>query len=187
MTCLRIIWGIKMTKSINEDLKSHVYALVRLCDDLKEDMFKPNISKIHELLTDEEAIAIGDRVKFYRKNHPFERALTQKELANKVGVDQAIISRLERGDKYAISYHINKISKALRLKVETLMLDEDEYSTINDELNSLRRNLSRLRSKIVYDINQSTNAQNEYEKKIRLINIDIINLIKEIDRDLKEK
>ena len=176
-----------MTKAINEELKAHVQALVRLSNDLKEDMFKPNISKIHDLLTDEEAVAIGDRVKFYRKNHPFESALTQNELANKVGVDQAIISRLERGDKYAISYHINKVSKALRLKIETLLLDEDEYSSINNELNNLRRNLSRLRSKIVNDINQSTNAQNEYEKKIRLINNDIVKLIKEIDEDLKGK
>ncbi len=54
------------------------------------------------------------------------RALTQKELADKAGVTQLSITRIETGQQNARPTTVRKLAKALRIKPEQLFRDPDQ-------------------------------------------------------------
>ncbi|EHK0752622.1 helix-turn-helix domain-containing protein [Vibrio parahaemolyticus] len=88
-------------------------------------------------LSEKIAASVGGKVKLFRERALFTpKPLTQKELATKAGVDQAIISRIEKGNVKAMD-HLGKVARALGLTTSWLITGEGEplkngiYSTIH--------------------------------------------------------
>ncbi|BBL69819.1 hypothetical protein MoryE10_04250 [Methylogaea oryzae] len=65
---------------------------------------------------------LGERIKRARE----ERRLTQKQLGEMVGIDQAHISRLERGEKGMAIDSLAAIAKALHVSLSDIMEDAKE-------------------------------------------------------------
>ncbi len=66
----------------------------------------------------------GKNIQKYRKL----RKLTQENLAELVGVDATSISSIETGKFFPTADNLQKISRALDIKLETLFYFEDENS-----------------------------------------------------------
>lgn len=62
---------------------------------------------------------VGRRIRHLR----LEASLTQKSLAEKVGVEPNTIARLERGEHTASSPTLQKLAKALNVKVSDILGD----------------------------------------------------------------
>lgn len=73
-------------------------------------------------------VEVGNRIKKYRK----ERALTLKELADKVGLTEATIQKYEAGNIKKLDVKtIEIIANALSVKSEVLVGWESEYEEAN--------------------------------------------------------
>ncbi len=107
----------------NNTLKDHLISLINGSNAGTVRLFVPQISYIHEMISDDEAQAIGNRVHECRINYPLG-AMTQTQLAQKAGINKSVVSRIEKGDKKSISYNIDKISDALGVPVTELVLNE---------------------------------------------------------------
>jgi transcriptional regulator with XRE-family HTH domain len=86
----------------------------------------------------EKALKIATQIYSLRK----KRGLTQKQLANKAGIKQSNISRLENADYEGYTYKtLRKIAKALRINVNNLLIHTDEsqcaQNTVCFEQNTL--------------------------------------------------
>lgn len=71
-------------------------------------------------------VEFGDRLRKLRK----ERKLTQKELANLIGVKNSVISFYEVGDRTPSLEVLVKLSKALRVSTD-ILLGIDKSETID--------------------------------------------------------
>ena len=71
---------------------------------------------------------IGKRIAEYRK----EAKLTQKELADLVGVSLMSIGRYERGDSMPDADILDRIAEAIGVSTFNLMYDKDLAAAIND-------------------------------------------------------
>ena len=76
---------------------------------------------------------IADKIKKQRKR----MKLTQFELAEKVGLHEKQISRIENGSNYPTLDNFFKILEALNLKLEDFSSETSEHSEIKEELLSL--------------------------------------------------
>ncbi|MGF1871147.1 helix-turn-helix domain-containing protein [Photobacterium indicum] len=157
--------------NVNKPLKDHLMALLQTTEGTGEDCFVSGISKLHEMLSDEEAKAIGERIKSNRKDHPFG-ALSQAQLAKKAKVDKSVISRIESGDKKTISFNVYKVGKALGVRVQTLVLNEQLNLALDYEVQLLIGNSSGIAhyaSMLSEQLSNQTECP-DIEKKLSEIN-----------------
>jgi transcriptional regulator with XRE-family HTH domain len=70
-------------------------------------------------MPDNPDIAVGNRIRRLR----LDAKLTQKSLAEKVDVDSNTIARLERGSHTASTPTLQKLAKALNVKVSDILGD----------------------------------------------------------------
>lgn len=92
---------------------------------------RKNISK--------EDFEIGQRIKTLRG----QKALTQKELAEKVAVSPSSIARLESGETMTSVATLVKIAEALDSTISFILLSENDDDKINEEISGLIKRLSR--------------------------------------------
>ena len=92
---------------------------------------------------------IGGAILFYRGI----KHITQKQLANSVGISQAAISQIEQNDRKPKEDTLNKIAKTLELKPSDLIfgdykeivtknlqnLSEDELRKVNEYISLLKK------------------------------------------------
>lgn len=130
-------------QSENKKLEDHLNALNKMSIHMGEDMFIMGVSFIHDMLTDKEAKAIGERVKEHRTNYIFG-SMTQGELAEKANIKQSVVSRIEKGDKKSISYNINKVGKALGVRLNSIVLGEVRQTKMDIEAVKLAGSVSTL-------------------------------------------
>ena len=65
--------------------------------------------------------------------------LNQEALAEKSGLSLGMIKNIERGTKWPSAASIEAISKALRLPVSQLFLDDEQNPTVHDVMNLLAK------------------------------------------------
>ncbi len=65
-------------------------------------------------------MTLGENVKRLRKN----KKITQQELADSAGVHRSTIAYTEQGRSIPKSYTLRAIARALRVKVDILLLEE---------------------------------------------------------------
>lgn len=75
---------------------------------------------------------LGKRIKEIRKN----KALTQEELAEKIGIESASISNIENGKYYPTSDNLEKIINALNVAPQDLFViehNQDDEALLRDK------------------------------------------------------
>jgi transcriptional regulator with XRE-family HTH domain len=77
---------------------------------------------------------IGSRIENFRK----EKKLTQKELADKVGLTRTSIVQIEKGEQRVPIDKLYKIAKAVNLKVYDLLPDEEFLESSFDKVSEER-------------------------------------------------
>ena len=70
---------------------------------------------------------IGENIKQFRKN----KKITQKELAEKIGVTDSAITKYEKGDREPNIETLNKIATALGVTINDLVKNEEKASNKN--------------------------------------------------------
>ncbi|CAH6970651.1 hypothetical protein VCHA38O209_140032 [Vibrio chagasii] len=78
-----------------------------------------NSTRFSQFIPVQFAPTIGGRIKLIRLLN-FDGSLTQKEIAKRAGVDQSVISRIEKGDVKALD-HLEAIAGALSVDVTWLV------------------------------------------------------------------
>ncbi len=72
------------------------------------------------------AARIGERIRELRK----ERGLTQRALAERVGVSQQNVSQIEKGDRQPQAEELPRFARALGVPVSSLFPSEEETATV---------------------------------------------------------
>lgn len=104
-------------------------------------------------MSDEKGL-LGARIKELRKN----KGLTQQQLAELIDIDPKHLSKIEVGNSYPSLYNLEKITKALNVKMQDLFKFEHHksrqelLSAITQMLNSASDDSIKLTYKIITDI-----------------------------------
>ena len=118
-------------------------------------------------------MSIGENIKYIRKS----KGLTQKELAEKIGVTDSAITKYEKGDREPNWKTLNKIAEALGVTINDLVKNEEKASNKNSiGIRFLDRNkLPDKKEQIVkifeelYEFINATNDENQLEEFYDLI------------------
>lgn len=88
----------------------------------------------------------GDRIAFLREKH----ALTQEDLANKLGISRAALSHYETSRREPDYNTINKIASFFRVSIDYLLGRTNEFEkTLDEEIRSFVDNLELSDEKIL--------------------------------------
>lgn len=104
-------------------------------------------------MSDEKEL-LGARIKELRKG----KGLTQQQLAEMIEIDPKHLSKIEVGNSYPSMYNLEKITKALNVKMQDLFKSEHHKSrkelvkSINEMLNSASDDAVQLTYKIISEI-----------------------------------
>lgn len=82
-------------------------------------------------------LAFGESLKSWRQ----QRAMSQEELAEEIGVSTSFIGMLERGEKTTTLKRIGKIADSLSIEVKDLFATNEEVSSLYRECEILVRNI----------------------------------------------
>ncbi len=93
---------------------------------------------------------IGERIRKSR----IEKNLTQENLAEKLNVSVAFISRIERGSTHINLTRLSEICSILNIDEGTILngTSTDSTNYLSDEFNELLKNSSKENQKLIYDI-----------------------------------
>lgn len=93
---------------------------------------------------------IGERLKNARK----EKHLTQEQLAEKIDVSIAFLSRIERGSSQINLKRLTQICEILEITEGDILNGASSKSTkyLNSEFATLLKNCSSEKQKLIYDI-----------------------------------
>lgn len=86
-----------------------------------------------------ENLQIGQRIKALRE----QKAMTQRELAEKVAVSSSSIARLESGETMTSVLTLLRIAEALDSSISFILSSDNKDERINDEISGLIKRLSR--------------------------------------------
>lgn len=93
---------------------------------------------------------LGENVQKYRKN----LKLTQKQLADKIGISQKHLSDIETGTKFPSSGIIDKLSKELNVHISLLFGGGNIYDAANIITNLVMTNLNPRINIIMNDLEE---------------------------------
>ncbi|MBO5348755.1 MAG: helix-turn-helix transcriptional regulator [Clostridia bacterium] len=95
-------------------------------------------------------LVIGERIRKSR----IENKLTQENLAEKLNVSVAFISRIERGSAHVNLTRLSEICAILNIDEGTILNGTSTESTnyLSDEFNELFKNCSKQTQRLIYDI-----------------------------------
>ena len=95
---------------------------------------------------------IGERIKKART----QKKLTQEELAEKIDVSVAYLSRVERGDTKINLTRLNQICELLQVSKGQILDGSSNTSTnyLNNEFSSLLKSCPPEKFKLIYDISK---------------------------------
>ncbi len=105
---------------------------------------------------------IGENIKYIRKS----KGLTQRELAEKIGVTDSAITRYEKGDREPNIETLNKIATALEVTINDLIKNEEKASNKNSigirflDMNKLGNEKEQI-IKVVEEMYEFINAKND--------------------------
>ena len=105
---------------------------------------------------------IGENIKQFRKN----KKITQKELAEKIGVTDSAITKYEKGDREPNIETLNKIATALGVTINDLVKNEEKASNKNSigirflDMNKLGNEKEQI-IKVVEEMYEFINAKND--------------------------
>lgn len=97
---------------------------------------------------------LGARIKELRK----EKGYTQQQLAELIDIDSKHLSKIEVGSSYPSLYNLEKITKALNIKMQDLFKFEHHKNReelirdITELLNNAKDDSLKMAHKILYDI-----------------------------------
>ena len=93
---------------------------------------------------------IGQRIKKARK----AKSLTQEQLAEKIDVSIAFLSRIERGNSQINLKRLNQICEILGVTEGEILngVSNNSSKFLNNEFSSLLKNCSSDKQKLIYDL-----------------------------------
>lgn len=107
---------------------------------------------------------IGSRIRKARQS----KEITQEQLAEKLDVSVAFISRIERGTSHINLKRLSQICNILNIKEGTILngTNVDSTNYLSKEFNDLFLNCSKDTQKLIYDIAKIiiSNENNETQK-----------------------
>lgn len=100
-------------------------------------------------MSDEKEL-LGARIKELRKN----KGLTQQQLAEIIDIDPKHLSKIEVGSSYPSMYNLEKITKALNIKMQDLFKFEHHQGRkeLINAINNLLTNANDDKVKLTYKI-----------------------------------
>lgn len=102
---------------------------------------------------------IGERLKKARK----ERGLTQEQLAEKIDVSIAFLSRIERGNSQINLKRLTQICELLNVTEGDILngVSNNSNKYLDSEFANLLQNCSSQQQKLIYDIAKVISNQND--------------------------
>lgn len=93
---------------------------------------------------------IGERIRKSRSN----KKMTQENLAEKLNVSVAFVSRIERGSTHINLTRLNQICSILDINEGTILngTSTESKNYLSEEFNELLKNCSTETQKLIYDI-----------------------------------
>ncbi|MGD1456968.1 helix-turn-helix domain-containing protein [Vibrio harveyi] len=142
------------SNDINLNTRSLLKTQIQLLERMNADSFNPyhiHSLKISHLIDNQLAKEIGKRVTSLRnESMSFHRGITQAELAERMGCERSVVSRIERGDSKA-SNNLLRLSIALNVSLEWLVFgtpqDESGYP-FRKQANQIIENMCFLNEEI---------------------------------------
>lgn len=92
---------------------------------------------------------IGSRIRWIRER----RGMTQKELAEKVGINQSVFNRIELGDRKVRDDELKRIAEVLDEKTDYLLGKDTEHGRNKVDAESTISRINEQASKLGYRVN----------------------------------